>query len=764
MTSDTNAPVPSALVALFAPGADAPTVVARTDSSGRYCFETLDAAAYTFSITAPSQTAMLAVAREVSPVPLGAPATERSTFDVKLGGPGVVLHGRVTDDVGAPLERVPVLLPKVGSPSEVFVTETGEGGRYQVKLPAGVYAPKVNAERYRFRGAELHLDQDQGLDFRAQRVNPKDQGAPEDIVAWLKKRAIPLSGVEAGAPLADMEPLGALVGDARVVGLGEGAHGTRELALLKHRTFEFLVEKLGFRVFAIDAGFGDVLPLSEYVRTGKEDPKRALGQLGLWEWDTEEALALVTWMRRYNEDSSHTEKLAFWGAAPSAASSAHALLSFLWKVDPPLAADVKPMLAAVDDDFSAEWLAGQPESLKKAPAEAVKKIAAALDAQRDEYIKKTNERAHRMAKLQAKSLAEFLKCVTGDEAARGRALAELATELSDLSGPGAKLALWAQDSQISEANEGSFGARSAKKLGAGYLSTVFKMDEGAFQAVDGGPSARGQITFTAPSAPAGSLDHTLSRSALPIFAVGLGQAPKGPVADWLSSVTFSRSIAPFVTDPVSSLPGVWEVPIEHWDAVFFVQKTTASKPLVAGKAALETDSSPVLPAIVDSGFEGEKKLGKSPAGWSLASRPRTVSYRARLSNRKCWSGKRCVLISREKSDFSTGMGTFSAAIDASAYRGKKVRAEASVRVEGKTTGDDAFFSLTAKSPGKKAGTRPKMAWAQAPSVEWKRVRVELDVPQDASQLVLAMSVTGAAVGGLDEVVVGLATEGETKDK
>src|SRR5882757_1126464 len=67
-----------------------------------------------------------------------------------------------------------------------------------------------------------------------------------DVVAWLKANALPLASSEPGTGFADLAPLRKVIGDARVVALGEATHGTREFFQLKHRLIEYCISQLGF--------------------------------------------------------------------------------------------------------------------------------------------------------------------------------------------------------------------------------------------------------------------------------------------------------------------------------------------------------------------------------------------------------------------------------------------------------------------------------------------------------------------------------------
>lgn len=133
------------------------------------------------------------------------------------------------------------------------------------------------------------------------------------VVAWLKTKAVPLTTVEAGKGLADMSPLATTLKDVQIVGMGECTHGSREVFQMKHRMLEFLVEKLGYRVFALEASMPDCVAMDEYVMKGQGDPANALAAQGFWTWNTQEVLALLKWMRAYNADSKNAEKLRVVG-------------------------------------------------------------------------------------------------------------------------------------------------------------------------------------------------------------------------------------------------------------------------------------------------------------------------------------------------------------------------------------------------------------------------------------------------------------------
>ena len=127
---------------------------------------------------------------------------------------------------------------------------------------------------------------------------PADDAA---VTAWMRANAIPLATPEAGHGFEDMQALKKVVGNARIVELGEATHGTREFFQLKHRMLEFLATEMGFTIFSIEANMPEAYRLNEYVLTGKGDPKELLKGMYFWTWNTQEVLDMILWMRKFNE-------------------------------------------------------------------------------------------------------------------------------------------------------------------------------------------------------------------------------------------------------------------------------------------------------------------------------------------------------------------------------------------------------------------------------------------------------------------------------
>jgi erythromycin esterase-like protein len=156
--------------------------------------------------------------------------------------------------------------------------------------------------------------------------------APESHVDWIRDHALAINTVKAGSPFDDLQPLKAVIGDARIVSLGESTHGSREIFQMKHRLFEFLASEMGFTIFSIEANLPEAYRLNDYVLHGKGNPDQLIGGMYFWTWNTREVKELVEWMRRFNQsEKGRVEFTGFDMQTPDVAMEE--VLRFLKQVD-----------------------------------------------------------------------------------------------------------------------------------------------------------------------------------------------------------------------------------------------------------------------------------------------------------------------------------------------------------------------------------------------------------------------------------------------
>jgi erythromycin esterase len=129
----------------------------------------------------------------------------------------------------------------------------------------------------------------------------------------IKDVAVPLRSINPDdEDWSDLAPIRALVGDARVVSIGESAHGIGEFYNLRQRLFRFLVKELGFTAYCTEFPFGDGVRVNAWIHGGPGGVNDVTehGRHVALGWGRE-AGAQLEWMRAWNAE--HGGKLNFYG-------------------------------------------------------------------------------------------------------------------------------------------------------------------------------------------------------------------------------------------------------------------------------------------------------------------------------------------------------------------------------------------------------------------------------------------------------------------
>ncbi|MFB6197305.1 MAG: erythromycin esterase family protein, partial [Halobacteriaceae archaeon] len=172
------------------------------------------------------------------------------------------------------------------------------------------------------------------------------------VVDSLSEVVTPLTSVAPDDPLEELDVIGDAIGDADVIGMGEASHGTREFFQFKHRLFRYLVQHHGVRMLGLEANFAGMLAVNEYVLEGKGSAVRALSQDCIYgSYQNESVLALIEWIREFNQGRHPDDKIRFHGFDVQDPSAACARLeSHFEKVEPETLAEVSTPLEQLIDE------------------------------------------------------------------------------------------------------------------------------------------------------------------------------------------------------------------------------------------------------------------------------------------------------------------------------------------------------------------------------------------------------------------------------
>src|SRR5579872_4027574 len=140
----------------------------------------------------------------------------------------------------------------------------------------------------------------------------------------------------------DYDALLDLVGDARVVLIGEASHGTHEFYRERAVISKRLVSEKGFHAIAVEADWPDAYRVNRFVRhTGDDvdavDSLADFQRFPAWMWRNADVLDFVGWLRAHNDDERrhHRPAVGFYGLdLYSLRASMDAVITYLRSVDP----------------------------------------------------------------------------------------------------------------------------------------------------------------------------------------------------------------------------------------------------------------------------------------------------------------------------------------------------------------------------------------------------------------------------------------------
>src|SRR5438132_14277164 len=103
----------------------------------------------------------------------------------------------------------------------------------------------------------------------------------------------------------DYDALLELIGDARIVLLGEASDGTHEFYFERAEISKRLIAEKHFTVLAIEADWPDASRVHHYVRSASDDKTANEALVGFrriptWMWRNTVVVEFVEWLRRHN--------------------------------------------------------------------------------------------------------------------------------------------------------------------------------------------------------------------------------------------------------------------------------------------------------------------------------------------------------------------------------------------------------------------------------------------------------------------------------
>lgn len=419
-----------------------------------------------------------------------------------------------------------------------------------------------------------------------------DQRASPDadaFVSWAQSRAVPLHDFPSDENAA--AAVERFVGTAQVVALGEPAHGAHEPLAFRNDLLAYLVEQLGFTAIAIESGLSESRHAGRFVLGGPGTAEQVARATLTWGFgDYAENVALLEWIRRYNQNPTHSRKVKFYGfdltgGSPEGrfASARIALddaISYLARFAPERSARERDMLEPFLDRFTHEEYWRLQGSERERLREAIEASIAFFEKQRCALLATSSEEDYEWAKrnaVVARQIEEMFRLWPADvsgagvspefyraAAARDRAMADNVQWVLQREGPSGRVLVFAHNAHVMNAALRG-GLWNVYPQAPAAMGQHLKAAAGERARIIGFSSAINGSGLPNGGAPAGSLDQALSRVGQPRFLLDLREARGLP---WLSEARSLR--ANFTTEIEIRVP-------EAFDALVFMERLTPAR-------------------------------------------------------------------------------------------------------------------------------------------------------------------------------------------
>ncbi len=740
-------PIPGAILEVSRAGTFKWTALSTSDATGQFNLP-IGKGMHLVTAMAPGHAATSSL---VEHRPDSTPAALR----LVLAKGGIPLTGKVLDPQERLVSKGEVWAQNLGTFNAAHIFHTTlKDGSFSLSLPPGGYRLFGRFPGFSLSRQFVNLKAPTQVTLHA--LTPPGPAGSE-VLAWIRQKAIPLRTAEPDGNSTDLEPIGSMIGNAKLVGLGEATHGTHEFQTMKHRIVEYLVAKKGFTVFAIEEDFNDATILNDYVVNGKGNPEKTLSKLDVQWWDTEEVLSLLRWMRNWNADGNHPHKVSFWGMDNRSFRGPYQVFHpWLVRAMPAFAERMKA--EGVDEEF-ANLVTDNRRKASKEQIQKARNLMRSLLSELDAYAKSHPAEALDDIRLNVEMGRNYLDDVADLDNwdTRDRLMAENTLAFLARAGHGAKGIVWAHNGHVaSKADRNgtgttvTMGQHFRRALGSDYFAFGFTFDRGTFLAYDA-PffGVRGIMAFEVGPASVNSIDAAFAKVHQSTFVLNLRALPDpGPAKAWFDQERPMWSLGggfnPLAPEYTIHAPEV-SAP-SAYDALIHIERTTPIRLNATRWSIADLPLPGKIPAPTNLNFKDFNKDGVAK-GWQ------TTAYGSAQASQESTSSVagKALAVSQPDSSTVVTMHPFKDApdrvpvlaqvVDPASYRGKTVILTAWVQKgDGAGEGEIRLWGRVRRSQA--LGDYQVDLRKISEQNGWAKLEVEVNVASDATELAYGLSLIG----------------------
>jgi erythromycin esterase-like protein/predicted phosphoribosyltransferase len=434
--------------------------------------------------------------------------------------------------------------------------------------------------------------------------------------------AVAMVAIDAPGGVPPRAELDDLIGDARIVLIGESSHGTHEFYSARAEMTKWLIEEKGFCAVAAEADWPDALRVDRYVRglgedASADDALSGFERFPAWMWRNTVVRDFVDWLADRNQRSD--TKAGFYGLdLYSLHRSMHEVVAYLETVDPLAAERARKRYACFDhlaaDDgqsygFAAAFGAGE-SCERQAVEQLVDMRSSALtyarngDPEEDDaaFYAERNAWAVRNAEEYYRTMfAGRVSSWNLRDQHMAQTLDALVTHLELRSRSAARIVVWAHNSHVGDARatevatEGqvNLGQLARQRYGQACRLIGFSTFGGTVTAAGewGGVAQRKVVV----PALAGSVEELFHETDIKEFLVRCDV--DGAAADAMRTVRLARAIGVIYSPQTERQSHYYHVrPADQFDAVIHIDRTRAVEPLDPTSRWIEGETPETYPS------------------------------------------------------------------------------------------------------------------------------------------------------------------------
>ena len=411
-----------------------------------------------------------------------------------------------------------------------------------------------------FDNLELYINGNKYIDIIE--TEPKTFLSQKEIIE-LKKYIYPLkTSVSDGGYIEDFNIIKKLIGDSKIIGLGEVSHGSSEIYKIKNRIVQYLMVNNGFNIFSIEANMPEAYKLNDYIVRGKGNPKKLISNMKFWIWNTKEMLDLVEWMHNFNQSSQSIE---YTGFDMQLYDGSIRELSDNFKNN----IEVEKKIFNLKKKLDRISIQKQSE-MKNVTDIEMKDIDSILLFLKQSIEKSTFQISKKIwLQRNIKIIQQYLGFNYSNYIWRDKCMAENFTWIKECN-PDSRFIIWAHNIHIMKTDE-VMGYYLAQKFGNDYKTFGFTFFDGSFNAFGN----KGVTSYDSVKAYPGTLEYLLNQLNEPAFILDLNKikSDKNRYTEWLN-YRLDYRIAGAIND--SSNEFMNRNIVEDFDYLIFIKKSSPS--------------------------------------------------------------------------------------------------------------------------------------------------------------------------------------------